>query len=130
MRVRIGPVGLSLDGVLTVRERDAAGWKAAVHAEANDRKLGGGLHADAFMLLDECDAEETELLIDAEVRLLGKLGEFGQPIIRRKAETTLAEFARNVTAAARRQPDVAARPHGRESTARTGSEAQQLERLC
>src|SRR5438045_1584709 len=60
MRVRLGPIGLSLDGVMTVQERDAAGGRATVRAEANDRRMGGGLHATATMDLLEQGAASTD----------------------------------------------------------------------
>ncbi len=97
MRVRVGPIGLVLDGVMTVQERDAEQRRAAVRAEANDRRVGGGLSATAHMSLAEQDGA-TELLVRAEARLLGRLGELGQPLIRRKAEAMMAEFLRNVAA--------------------------------
>jgi carbon monoxide dehydrogenase subunit G len=96
MRVRVGPIGLTLDGVMRVQERDQENWRAAVRAEANDKRAGGGLHATAHMDLIENGADSTDLFIRAEARLLGRLGEFGQPLIRRKAEAMMAEFARNV----------------------------------
>ncbi len=37
--------------------------------------------------------------IDTDLAVLGKIGEFGQPIIRKKADTLLAEFAQNLRAA-------------------------------
>lgn len=99
MRVRVGPIGLVLDGVLTVQERDADNRRAAVRAEANDRRVGGGLAATAHMTLEESGAGATDLLVRAEARLLGRLGELGQPLIRRKAEAMMSEFIRNVSAA-------------------------------
>src|SRR5437879_86205 len=59
MRVRVGPIGLSLEGVMTVQERDAAGGRATVRAEANDRRVGGGLHATATMDLLEQSPSST-----------------------------------------------------------------------
>jgi carbon monoxide dehydrogenase subunit G len=37
--------------------------------------------------------------IDTDLAVLGKIGEFGQPIIRKKADALLAEFARNLRSA-------------------------------
>jgi len=98
MRVRVGPIALALEGVLSVKERDTADHRATVDAEATDRKVGGGLRANATMSLVEVDPAHTELVIHADARLLGKLSEFGQPVIRKKAEQMVAEFARNVAA--------------------------------
>ena len=38
----------------------------------------------------------TRVQIDTDLAVLGKIGEFGQPVIRKKADTLLDEFARNL----------------------------------
>ena len=40
--------------------------------------------------------DETELEIMADTTFMGRLGELGQPIIRRKARNTLEEFSKNL----------------------------------
>jgi carbon monoxide dehydrogenase subunit G len=39
---------------------------------------------------------ETEMQIHTESSILGKLGEFGQAVMRKKADQIIAEFARNM----------------------------------
>jgi carbon monoxide dehydrogenase subunit G len=107
MRVKVGPIHLTLQGVLTIQERDQQQWRAVARAEANDRRVGGGVHLTAHMLLVENGPAATDLAIETEARLLGKLGEFGQPVIRKQAEGIIAEFARNVAA---RFPSAAVTP--------------------
>ena len=97
MQVRVGPVSLNLAGQVTVTEMNRDEWRAALHAEATVRRVAGGVNARLTMVLKELDSQQTELCIQAEVRLLGKLGEFGQPLIRRKADATMQEFARNLS---------------------------------
>jgi carbon monoxide dehydrogenase subunit G len=46
----------------------------------------------------ECSPSTTEVILSGQVRFLGKLGEFGEPLIRKRAEIMVAEFARNVAA--------------------------------
>jgi carbon monoxide dehydrogenase subunit G len=122
MRVKVGPMSLTLRGTVMIQEQDQQQWCATARAEANDRRVGGGVHVTAAMRLIESAPAETELSIQAEARLLGKLGEFGQPIIRRQAETIVAEFARNVAARLRDQAPVLAveQPHGESSVAHRG----------
>jgi uncharacterized protein len=98
MRVRVGPIALTLQGVMSIQQRDRDNWRASMHGEATDRRVGGGLNATAQMTLLPEGENQTELLIQTEARLLGKLGEFGQPLIRKKADQMMAEFARNVAA--------------------------------
>ena len=96
MRVKVGPIHLTLQGVLTIQERDPQQWLAVARAEANDRRVGGGVHLTAHMTLVESGPAATELDVQTEARFLGKLGEFGQPVIRKQADAIIAEFARNV----------------------------------
>jgi carbon monoxide dehydrogenase subunit G len=96
--VKVGPVRLSLAGTITVEEQDRAAWSARMRAEANDRRLGGGIRARMHLTLAPA-AAGTQVRIETDLTVLGKIGEFGQPIIRAKADTLLAEFARNLGAA-------------------------------
>jgi carbon monoxide dehydrogenase subunit G len=98
MRVKVGPIHLTLQGVLTIQERDPQQWLAVARAEANDRRVGGGVHLTAHMTLVESGPAATELDVQTQARFLGKLGEFGQPVIRKQADAIIAEFARNVAA--------------------------------
>jgi uncharacterized protein len=98
MRVKVGPIHLTLQGVMTVQECDQQQWRTVARAEATDRRVGGGVHVTADMTLVESSPTATELVIQTQARLLGKLGEFGQSVIRKQADTIIAEFARNVAA--------------------------------
>ena len=93
--VRIGPIRLALDGTVAVEEQDQAAWRARMRADANDRRLGGGIRARMSLALTPADAG-TRLLIETDLAVLGKIGEFGQPLIRKKADALLEEFARNL----------------------------------
>jgi hypothetical protein len=96
--VRIGPIRLSLDGTVAVEEQDPAAWRARMRADANDRRLGGGIRARMRLSLVPADGG-TRLQIETDLTVLGKIGEFGQPVIRKKADAILEEFARNLQAA-------------------------------
>jgi carbon monoxide dehydrogenase subunit G len=96
--VRVGPIRLSLDGTMAIEEQDEAAWRARMRADASDRRLGGGLRARMTLTLAPADPG-TRLTIDTDLAVLGKIGEFGQPVIKKKADALLDEFARNLQAA-------------------------------
>lgn len=98
IQVKVGPVRLALQGTISVEEQDRAAWSARMRAEASDRRLGGGIRARMHLSLTPADAG-THVRIDTDLTVLGKIGEFGQPIIRAKADALLAEFARNLGSA-------------------------------
>src|SRR5262249_49033424 len=91
--VRIGPIRLSLDGTMAVEERAGAAWRARRRADASARRLGGGLRARMTLTLAAVE-HGTRLCIDTDLAVLGKIGEFGQPVIRKKADALLEDFAR------------------------------------
>ncbi len=96
LKVRVGPISLNLQGKIIVEEQDRENWRAALRAEAADRMAAGAVRGRSKMELKEISSEETELLVETDVNILGKIGEFGQPIIRKKADQMLQEFVGNI----------------------------------
>ncbi len=96
MEVRVGPVRLNFSGTINVLEKDKEKGEAHFRVEAADRKVGGSIRADMTMQLISKSPEESELVIVTDTVFMGKIGELGQPIIRRKAKSTLEDFAKNL----------------------------------
>ena len=96
LQARVGPMGMTLSGVITVLSQDADTGEAIFLVEANDRRVGGGVKTNMSMKVTAKSPDETELEIVADTTLMGRLGELGQPIIRRKARSTLEEFSKNL----------------------------------
>jgi len=90
--VQIGPVRLVLDADIAVAARDDAARRASFRADAKDSRLGGTVRATANLALREI-ADGCELRIDSDVQIGGRIGELGQPVIERKADQLLAQFA-------------------------------------
>lgn len=96
IRVRVGPMGLTLAGTLRVLEQDSSKGEARFLIEASDRKVGGAVRADLLIQLRSEDGNQTELVLNTDTTFIGRLGELGQPLIRRKANNTMQDFARNL----------------------------------
>jgi|TARA_B100000749_G_scaffold139998_2_gene107309 hypothetical protein len=97
LQARVGPMGMNLSGTITVLSQDADAGEAYFLVEANDRRVGGGVKTNMSMKVTAKSADETELEIIADTTLMGRLGELGQPLIRRKARNTLEEFSKNLS---------------------------------
>ena len=95
LRVQVGPIRLSLQGTMTVEEQDRVAWRARMRAEANDRRVGGGIRARMSLTLAPGEGG-TRLRIETDLAILGRIGEFGQPVIKKKADALLEEFAHNL----------------------------------
>jgi carbon monoxide dehydrogenase subunit G len=94
--VRVGPIKLNLQGKIILEEQNKNDWHAALRAEAKDRMAAGAVSGKTNMMLKEISPTLTELVVETDVNILGKIGEFGQPIIRKKADTMLKEFIENI----------------------------------
>jgi uncharacterized protein len=99
IKVRVGPIGLQLSGRVRLTEQDPSAHRAALEIQATDRRIGGGINARTVFRLADADPGGTTLAVATEATLLGRLGQFGQAIIRRKADEMARHFAENVAQA-------------------------------
>ena len=96
LQARVGPMRLTFAGTVAVLETDEALREVKVQVEAADRRVGGSIKADMTVRLTEQEQGQTQLFIVTETTFMGKLGELGQPLMHRKARTTIEEFATNL----------------------------------
>ena len=100
MSVRVGPIAVKLDGRVLVAERDEAARHARMDLQAADKRVNGAVNAKMSMQLAAVDdGSKTDVAIHTDANIMGKLGEFGQSVIRKKADQILHEFANNLSAA-------------------------------
>jgi carbon monoxide dehydrogenase subunit G len=72
--------------------RDDASRRASLRADAKDSRLGGSVTATVDLALPDVTGG-CELRIGSDVQIGGRIGQFGQPVIQRKADQLLAQFA-------------------------------------
>ena len=80
------------------RPRLLAAKTASMRADAADKRAGGAVKAVMTMALAQPSGggSGTQLKLDTDATVMGRIGEFGQPIIKKKAEQMMNEFARNL----------------------------------
>jgi len=100
MRVRVGPIQVRLDGRVILAERDEA------TRQASDGPAGGGQAVERrgeckmrLQLFSAADGQQTDVEIHTDANVMGKLGEFGQAVIRKKADQIVQDFATNLSSA-------------------------------
>jgi carbon monoxide dehydrogenase subunit G len=100
MQVKVGPMSFNLTGAIQVLGHDRAKGEARFLVDAQERRVGGSVRAEitvqAQPLTSAAGTGQTELVITTDAAFLGRLGEMGQPVIRRKAAATVQEFAGNL----------------------------------
>ncbi len=95
LRLKVGPLGFSIAGQAYLQRDEAhEGWK--MRGEGHDRRVGAGVVADLEANLREVSESSTEVLMQADVQFSGRLAELGQPLIKRKSDQMVKEFAENL----------------------------------
>ncbi len=97
LRVKVGPISARLEGKLALAERDRDAWRARVDVQASDPRVGGTVSAKMTMRLEPLPDGGTDLVVHTDAAVLGKLGQFGQAVIKRQADQLMAQFAGNVS---------------------------------
>jgi carbon monoxide dehydrogenase subunit G len=105
--VKVGPVGVRLEGQVTLVEQDRENWQARMDVEATDRRIRGAVNAKAWMKLTPREDGQTDVAIHTDASIFGKLGQFGQAVLRKKADQIMAEFAANMSRKLSEEPAAA-----------------------
>ena len=92
IRVKVGIVKLRLRGKITVEFMDGNSYVASLAVQAADQKISGLVHGKMQLRLEEVTERETRLSVLTDLNLLGKIGEFGHGLIKKKGDQMMAEF--------------------------------------
>ena len=95
LRTRVGPVSVRFEGKVSVVERNREVWRARLQMQGIDRR-SGSVSANTTMTLVPRENATTAMRVHIDATVFGKLGEFGQPIIRRRANQILRQFSANL----------------------------------
>ena len=98
LTVKMGPVKFTFEGVVNVTLRDRENWRGVLEATAKDPKAGGGFKANLTMVLIEQGATSTQLDINLETTFLGRIGELGRPLIKKKIANMMTDFVNTLDA--------------------------------
>jgi len=100
MSVRVGPIQIRLDGRVILAERDEPARQARMDLQAADKRVNGAVNAKMRMQLSPAEGgTHTDVQINTDANVMGKLGEFGQSVIHKKADQIVQQFASNLSAA-------------------------------
>jgi carbon monoxide dehydrogenase subunit G len=97
LKVKVGPIAATLEGRVRLVEADEGTRQARMAVEAADKRLRSAVNARMSMQLEPLADGGTKVEMHTDASVMGKLGEFGQAVIKRKANQIVEEFARNMT---------------------------------
>jgi hypothetical protein len=90
MSQRVGPIALSVP--LDIRVTEEAPGRLALDARGRDGLLAAEVRMSVRLAVEAADSG-SRLAVEAEGRVLGKLGALGAGVIQRRAEELIDEFA-------------------------------------
>lgn len=93
LRVGVGPIRLALEGEVSLEVLDAAAGQARLTGTGSDRRLGGAVKAVVDLSVSPRPGGGTVVVVASDVQVLGRIGELGQPIMRRKADEVMRAFS-------------------------------------
>jgi uncharacterized protein len=92
VRLKVGPLGFLLTGTLERQSIDDANHTATLAITAEDRRLASTVSATLRLSL-VADGQITRVVLRTEANVFGKLGQFGQGVIKLAADGVMKQFA-------------------------------------
>ncbi|MCU7726511.1 SRPBCC domain-containing protein [Actinoplanes sp. KI2] len=97
VKVKVGPVVSEFAGTARFAEKDEAGHRAVIDAKGRDARAGGNAAALVTAVLTP-DGESTRVSVDTDLKISGKLAQFGSGMIKEVSGKLLAQFVSNLEA--------------------------------
>ncbi|MEY2755000.1 MAG: hypothetical protein RJB65_1358 [Actinomycetota bacterium] len=96
VKVKLGPIATAFKGQASFVERDDVAHRAVLKGEGRD--TGGKGSADALITaqLEEVSAHVTKVVVSTELRVSGKVAQFGRGIMGDVSEKLMAQFSNNL----------------------------------
>lgn len=96
VKVKLGPIATAFKGQASFVERDDAAHKAVLKGEGRD--TGGKGNADALITaqLEAVSPEVTKCVVSTDLRITGKVAQFGRGIMGDVSEKLMTQFANNL----------------------------------
>ena len=107
--VKVGPVSVSYDGVMTVVEVDREARRLVMRGEGRDPKGAGNAKATITMTVEEAEGGGSLGKIQSDVAITGRVAQFGRGLMQDVADRLLTQFAQCVESSLTPAPTEAAR---------------------
>ncbi|TQC43773.1 membrane oxidoreductase [Rhodococcus sp. WS4] len=97
VKVKVGPVTSEFKGKATFVERDPKEHRAVIDARGRDSRGSGNASATITAQLHET-GDGTRVTVDTDMKIVGKLAQFGSGMIQQVSEKLMGQFAESLEA--------------------------------
>ncbi|MGK5682099.1 SRPBCC family protein [Actinoplanes sp. URMC 104] len=109
VKVKVGPVISDFTGTARFVEKDASAHRAVIDAKGRDARAGGNATALVTAVLEPA-GDSTLVAVDTDLKISGKLAQFGSGMIKEISSKLLAQFVTNLEAKLAASPSTAPDP--------------------
>lgn len=93
MTVKLGPVTAKYNGTVKVSEADEAEHRAVIEADGKDARGQGTASATITSTLHDEGGDKTRVVVDTDMKLTGKVAQFGRGVQQDVAAKIMDNFA-------------------------------------
>jgi carbon monoxide dehydrogenase subunit G len=97
VKVKVGPVVSEFAGTARFAERDDSAYRGVIDAKGRDARSAGNASALVTAVLRP-EGESTTVTVDTDLKISGKLAQFGSGMIKEVSAKLLAQFVTNLEA--------------------------------
>ncbi|GGN23931.1 carbon monoxide dehydrogenase subunit G [Actinoplanes campanulatus] len=98
VKVKVGPVISEFSGTARFVERDDTAYRAVIDAKGRDARSAGNAAAVVSASLSPEGEDGTRVSVDTDLKISGKLAQFGSGMIKEVSSKLLAQFVANLEA--------------------------------
>lgn len=96
VKVKLGAITTAFKGQASFVERDDEQHKAVLHGEGRDTSGKGNADAMITATLQSTAPDETKCVVETDLRITGKVAQFGRGIMGDVSKKLMAQFATNL----------------------------------
>ncbi|MEY4229830.1 MAG: hypothetical protein RLZZ362_679 [Actinomycetota bacterium] len=96
VKVKLGAIATAFKGEAHFVERDDANHRAVLHGEGRDTTGKGNADAMITASLESINETETKCVVETDLRVTGKVAQFGRGIMGDVSKKLMAQFATNL----------------------------------
>lgn len=96
VKIKVGPVISDFSGTARFTAKDDAAYRAVIDAKGRDARSAGNASATVIAFLTAVDATSTKVNVDTDLKISGKLAQFGSGMIKEVSSKLLTQFVANL----------------------------------
>ncbi|MEU1465657.1 SRPBCC family protein [Streptomyces sp. NPDC005727] len=96
--LKVGPLGLNLQGTAVIESRDEAARAITISGSAKDKQGKGGANAQVVARLTDSPEGGTQVAIEQDLRVTGRIAQFGRGVMKDVSQRLSRDFAQRLEA--------------------------------